>query len=137
MPKRKPHEREGRCYELAWKFVHEQRMKGDDSWILVHGMIRTSKFPTYPHAWAEHMDGEDTARGIVWEPQENEIWPIRKWYKSVIMVKEAYNVGEAIKLVLRTEHYGPYNWEDREAVGYKEIDQVAYMRQISKILEGK
>jgi hypothetical protein len=48
-------DRRGRCYELAFKAVHEE--PGADKFTLVHGYVHTTFGDALAHAWIETSDG--------------------------------------------------------------------------------
>ena len=110
----KKNERAGHCFQLAGSFVVSRSHKGEE-WKLVHGLVKSKTHGLIYHAWAERDDK-------VWEPEFDKVWDAKEFYLYVGWVKEEYTVKQTILLQLRTKHFGPYLWEDRQAVGVVEVD---------------
>jgi len=101
--KRRYKKRDGRCYEIGYKFVED-----NPSWILVHAVINppTGRFKglPYPHCFCEN----DT---YIYDPVLDVVYQKNEYY-SVYKITDAirYDLVTAAKTMVQNKHYGP--WTD-------------------------
>ena len=103
--KLKPRYRQGRCYELAWKY--QSRDDRFAEWTLVHGeIISPGDGKLIPHAWLKHRDK-------IYDPVHDETFDAEV-YLAKYMAKPiaSYSREAATKAAVDNGHFGP--WHRRE-----------------------
>jgi len=97
--------REGRCYQLAWKFLNDLAKKkgAGTKAFLVHGTI-VGGMParTIAHAWVEFGDE-------VYEPQHGDTWKKEEFYGNFKAVSgKVYRTEDALIKAVLYKSYGPW-----------------------------
>lgn len=98
-PRIRARKRKGRCYELTGKGVIDNP---DVGWVLVHGTVNG-----IPHAWFN--------KGImIYDPIFDEIYTCATYRNKYgpVMEDRRYSHKEAIEMVLKYNHYGPWHGEE-------------------------
>ena len=93
--------RDGRCYELAGRFI-----MANPDWDLVHATLYpyTGKFKdrAFPHAFAEHGPW-------VYDPVFNKFYVKLHYYHFYrVTAAKTYTSDEACKMMLKTKHFGDW-----------------------------
>jgi hypothetical protein len=100
---RRVRKRSGRCYELAFRVMHEE--PGAERFVLVHGVVRER----FGHAWIELDDG------TVYDPVVDLHLPADEYTTRAHAVAERrYTRAEALENMLKNNKYGP--WHDTAGV---------------------
>jgi hypothetical protein len=101
MGRLRPRTREGRCYELAWKYlIQDERFA---NWILVHGQGRGPDGQRIGHAWLE------------FEGQSYDATLDQFFDTTVYQMKFATGIGrkftarEAAIIASQAGHFGPWD----------------------------
>jgi hypothetical protein len=101
--KLRPRFRQGRCYELAWRFlVHDSRFVS--SWDLVHGEITSPIGDGEPigHAWL-------ISQKRVYDPVSDSEWICSDYLaKYGAKPHERYSRTNAMEIGAKLGHYGPW-----------------------------
>jgi hypothetical protein len=101
--------RKGRCYELAALAVMLNQVSGAR---LVHGSIHNEFHSTIGrigHAWVLLPDGR------VWEPIFGNVYEAESWRNwSDFRIERVYPRHRAMRLMSKTEHYGPWSKTERK-----------------------
>ena len=101
MTRLRPRKREGRCYELAWRFLFEDDRFAD--WKLVHGEARGRDDCPVGHAWLDHAGAD-----VVYDPVLGKFFPRGLYqHKFGAVALRAFTQGEALA-ALAHGHYGPW-----------------------------
>jgi hypothetical protein len=104
MGRLRPRYRQGRCYELAFKFQsRDDRFVG---WKLVHGeIVRPGDGKSMGHAWLE-------SAGKIYDPVFDKTYEIES-YMTKFQAKAiaSYSQSEAIETAMKFErpHFGPWH----------------------------
>ncbi len=104
----------GRCYELAAEAIlgaakNDSWLRRIGGWVLVHGVVTGTgnglKGKQFGHAWLENET-------LVYDAADGRLYE-REGYYQAGKIKEVfkYSRDETLRLLLETEHYGP--WENR------------------------
>ena len=102
--------------------------EGQKGMVLVHGMIGLPEYHT-PHAWVQHVDDDWKIErdGIIymdgtvaWEPISEGLFPVDVFvviFRAKPMV--SYTMEEMRRLVVETEHWGPWDGDYWQVEGKK------------------
>jgi hypothetical protein len=100
---RRVRKRRGRCYELAFRVMHEE--PGAERFVLVHGVVGGR----LGHAWIELDDG------TVYDPVLDQRVPVDEYTTMFHAVAERrYTRAEALENMLKNNKHGP--WHDTAGV---------------------
>jgi hypothetical protein len=103
---RRVRKRRGRCYELAFRVMHEE--PGAERFVLVHGVVGKR----FGHAWIELDDG--TVYDPVYDPVSDRCVPADEYTAMFhAVVERRYTRAEAIDKMLENG-FGP--WHDTAGV---------------------
>ena len=97
--------RKGRCYELAWKSLHDMKDPGD--WRVAHGEVNAlgkDDSVRIGHAWLE-------SEIEVFDPVPNKICRRGDFYRHFRSTKlNRSSLTELAKMIAEQGHFGP--WRD-------------------------
>jgi hypothetical protein len=100
--KLRPQGREGRCYELAFRYLRSDE-RYEKGWDLVHGEIDSADGLTR-HAWLIRQDG-----GMIYDPVLGEEFATAAYrLRFNAAEKRRYTGGEAARCFVKFGHYGPW-----------------------------
>jgi hypothetical protein len=102
MTRLRPRKRDGRCYELAWKYQSDDDRFAE--WTLVHGEVAMliNGSTRMLHAWL-------TNEGKVYDPVLDRLFNEAAYTQLVAAKSFAwYSRREAAKMVLEHDHFGPW-----------------------------
>lgn len=100
MVKRNGNGRAGLCYQFALEHIFRQQ-----EGTLIHGQVWSqAQGRMIDHAWVV------TETGFVYEPVTDRYFPKDELYREYQMKEiTVYTVEEAMEMVIRTRHYGPWS----------------------------
>ena len=104
-PQTRARKRQGRCYELAWKSLHDMKDPGD--WRVAHGEVNAlgkDDSVRIGHAWLE-------SEIEVFDPVPNKICRRGDFYRHFRPTKlNRFSLTELAKMIAEQSHFGP--WRD-------------------------
>jgi hypothetical protein len=103
MGRLRPKYRQGRCYELAWRYQAIDERYAD--WTLVHGEIVSPIGDGEPmgHAWLQQSD-------TIHDPVSDGKFGLQDYmtkYKAQVIA--CYSQREAAQIAVQNGHYGPWH----------------------------